>query len=393
MAKEKNTQLLDIFLVFLVMIFVGRIQELIPFLHHSSVGIIVVISLFILIVFSPYHKYEIITWLSYPQVKYILFIAVMILLSVPGSVWPSKSLEFFLNYYIKMMIFIYLIITITNSKRKLYILFFSLVLSVFTLCIVAIINPLNASGRLQETGTYDPNDIALFLTIAIPIIYALSESVKGLRKYLLYGIIAFAIKVILSTGSRGGLLSLLAVVIAILINRRGKNFIKNSIFAVFLLVLIVIFSKPHLDRYITITDLRGDYNIESIGGRLQIWKNGILLIKDNPFLGNGAGVFHIAQGAKIEGAQWMTAHNSFIQIGAELGVFALFAHIWIIWEIGWRSHKNSDFLSIGIRNSLIAYVIGGIFLSWAYVYIFYYLLSLSIAYNRICVLSDNESLL
>src|SRR5678815_3555338 len=75
-----------------------------------------------------------------------------------------------------------------------------------------------------------------------------------------------------------------------------------------------------------------DYNRTDETGRVQIWKRGIGYMLSNPLLGVGAGNFPAAEGLLSPfaqrqqfgvGVRWSAAHNTLVQVGAELGVVGL----------------------------------------------------------------------
>ena len=74
-------------------------------------------------------------------------------------------------------------------------------------------------------------------------------------------------------------------------------------------------------------------------GRLQIWSRGIGYMMDNPVFGVGPGNFQTAEGTLSPfaerqqygvGVRWNAPHNSFVQIGAELGLPGLALYIAVI---------------------------------------------------------------
>ena len=73
--------------------------------------------------------------------------------------------------------------------------------------------------------------------------------------------------------------------------------------------------------------------VESKSGR-----QGIRLMTQNPLTGVGIGIFAIAEGSSRKDTggpkePWKTAHNSFIQIGGELGVGGLILFILLIYYL------------------------------------------------------------
>jgi len=79
----------------------------------------------------------------------------------------------------------------------------------------------------------------------------------------------------------------------------------------------------------TIIKPEEDYNRTAEEGRVKIWKRGIGYMMLHPVFGVGAANFPVAEGTisplagRTEvglGVKWGAAHDSFVQIGAELGI-------------------------------------------------------------------------
>nr|WP_246545502.1 O-antigen ligase family protein [Pelotalea chapellei] len=189
--------------------------------------------------------------------------------------------------------------------------------------------------------------------------------------------------VIPKTGSRGGLLALVAVVLAVLIKKGWRRFFQGAIVAVTVGGIFYYAAGDQLERLMTVSDLDTDYNQTAQEGRVQIWQRTSKMIVQHPLFGSGVGAFITAEGQTHEGGKWSAAHNSFIQIGVELGVIGLLAHLWVIWKMIVLARKNPDKYSFGIEVAMYAYVVGGMFLSWAFAYLFYFFLGLSLAKSRI----------
>ena len=104
------------------------------------------------------------------------------------------------------------------------------------------------------------------------------------------------------------------------------------------IVLIAAASDHYWEQMGTITS-DADYNHTSESGRLQIWSRGIGYMVSNPLLGVGPGNFQAAEGTLSPlaerqqygiGVRWNAPHNSFVQIGAELGFPGLAFYIAVI---------------------------------------------------------------
>jgi O-antigen ligase len=114
-------------------------------------------------------------------------------------------------------------------------------------------------------------------------------------------------------------------------------------------------------------------------------------MSENPIFGVGIDGFTTAEGYshKDIGGKWSTAHNSFIQIGAELGVVGLILFCYIIWaslkgmkkvlkRVGQEERAYSGLTTFyAIQCSWVGYAIGGFFLSAAHSPLFFLLAGLS----------------
>ena len=99
-------------------------------------------------------------------------------------------------------------------------------------------------------------------------------------------------------------------------------------------VYFLISYKLDLTRYLTLLDIGSDYNVSDETGRMQIWERAITLMLSHPITGVGVGCFSMALGYMREGLGlqpiWQVTHNSFLQIGAEVGLIGFVVFILII---------------------------------------------------------------
>ena len=372
-------------LILLIFIYVGRIQELHPILSQLYLGKITIGVVFLL--FLNY-KDKLPTskpLLTYPQGRYLVAISALALMSIPGSIWPGQSFGFVFSFYWKLLLFVYLIFRLVNSEDSLRKMCWGITLSNFILCSAAFLDPKYVDGRLTASYTYDPNDLSLLLVMCLPITYFLMREAHGGKKVFLLVMILFSLFIIPQTGSRGGLLALATVIFALVVKQGWKKaLIILPLSGGLLFFLLSVAAPQHFERFISLSDIDNDYNVSARGGRIDIWKTSLQLMKENPIFGSGAGAFVAAEGhANTEEGKWMTAHNSFLQIGVELGVVALFLHLSVIWKMIRLSRQHSTWLGPGIEIGLYAYCVGGFFLSWAYGYVVYLFIALSLANTSI----------
>ena len=121
---------------------------------------------------------------------------------------------------------------------------------------------------------------------------------------------------------------------------------------------------------------------------------------DHPFLGVGAQAFGIAEGtlapeaARLEeygkGFKWSTAHNAFVEVGAEIGVFGLLLFVGlfvgafrILARVRRGPLREGALLARALTASLVGFAVTAFFLSQAYSAYFYTLLGMTLGLARV----------
>jgi O-antigen ligase len=140
------------------------------------------------------------------------------------------------------------------------------------------------------------------------------------------------------------------------------------------------------DRFARLTaeDEVADYNLEDRSGRLEIWKNGLKILAENPVLGVGIGMFGTAH-FLLDGKIGLTAHNTYLQFAAELGFPGLILYLAMLcsaWRLITRHVEQSDQARAGARWTalkigLVGFGSASFFVSAAYSSTLYYLLGLA----------------
>ena len=148
-----------------------------------------------------------------------------------------------------------------------------------------------------------------------------------------------------------------------------------------------------------------DYNRSSDEGRMKIWERGVGYMLLHRVLGVGAAHFPVAAGtisplaSRAEvglGVKWSAAHDSFAQVGAELGVPGLLLFVAFL-GAGFvslarvsrrpsgapRPRDGSPRLAQALTASLVGWVVGAFFLSLAYSDMIYALVALATALRKV----------
>ncbi len=387
MTTDRRASLAFGLVLILVPIYVGRIQELVPYLdvlHIAKISMILGLVALGLTAdtLRTYNR----SLFSIPQVKIMEAIYILGLIGIPFSIWPGGSLDYLINGLLKLLLFIYLLIACTSTEEDMVKVLWSFVLCMMILAFVGIIAPSLKAGRVYASGTYDPNDMALALVLALPLMYYMAERYAGWKKLLLIGGMFLTLLIIIKTGSRGGFLALVSAAAAVFFEKGLSFTLKRiPIIAVVVMVMLTIAPQQQIERLTHMFDK--DYNTTAKGGREEIWKRGVNLMLHNPIVGIGIGQFTVANG-KMEGGTWNTAHNSYIQIGAELGLPGIALFIMLIRKSFLSLREAEDILKEvwiikGLRAGFYGLCVGMIFLSWAYSFPTYFMFGLCIVIRKI----------
>jgi putative inorganic carbon (HCO3(-)) transporter len=193
--------------------------------------------------------------------------------------------------------------------------------------------------RLTSVGVFNnPNDLARILLITMPLsLYGLVHGRTILARCLAgFALIAFGYAFIL-TYSRGGLLGLVAALGAIFISRFGlkKSFL---LLALSLPAVFFLFQGRQTDLS-AIEDGTGQ-------SRIQLWSDGLQLLRSAPFFGIGYDEYASAVG--------LVAHNSYVQCYVELGIFggSCFLAAFYLPLNAWArlSRRHQQFLDPNLRR-------------------------------------------
>lgn len=390
----------------LVLVFVGRVQELFPPLAPLRLGLVaLVLNALVLAVTVDLgdigFKMRIL-----PQSKLVLAILILAVFTVPFSVWPGASLNFILNF-LRIVFAFFVLLHVMKDERDIKGVVWAGLLAVFLLGAMGLLG--HAVGRLKVSSTYDANDLSYIMVCFIPLAYYLSKTGGRLLRLCYYALLGIMIIVVIGTASRGGFIGLTCVLIFILLKERRYK-LKIFALSIFIGLLAMSFAGPdYWQRMGTIFDEK-DYNYEAGSGRIELWKRGVDMMIDNPLIGAGMGQYQVAEGLLHEGQsgwKWSTSHNSYLQIGVELALPGLIVYLLMIAKsiVVVRKLQVSSVLesmpflratASGLEVGIYGYCLCSIFLSQAYSSVLYYFLALVTALYAVSLKmqasKDQESL-
>ncbi len=384
-------------LILVIWVLVGRVQEIIPGLSYLYLGKVVLGLAAIVYLFTP--------WLpgaaqfSYSQLRYLVYLFGLGLISTLQSFWPGGSFSFMMFGFLSPLFMVFLLLKVIVTYGELRKVFWSIMAFLLLLGGAALF--FTEEGRISASATYDPNDLALIITIFFPLMYYFMINSQGGERLLLMGANLFLIVTMLATQSRSGFIAFCVVTILILIRERVNT--GRILLGGIVVVMVFCFYAPtaFLER-LQVVGSEDDYNMSAGGGRIEVWKRGLGLITEHPFLGVGPNAFPIAEGSKHidqetgTTGKWSAAHNSYIQIASEFGIpgFILYMTVLITTIRSLRSAREklpeeSEFRWVinGLELSFYGFMTGGFFLSQAYSSALFLIIGLSVAVQ---ILSQNS---
>lgn len=208
-------------------------------------------------------------------------------------------------------------------------------------------------GRVRYRGTLeDPNELALVLGLVLPFAFAFFDR-RGTLARLLLVVLAIGLIGVCTyfTQSRGGQLVFLTVLAVYFVRRYGIR--RGLAVGLALALPILLFGGRS----------GGESSTEE---RTEAWWTGLHLLQASPGFGVGAGRF-------TEHHE-LTAHNSLIQAGAELGLpgLLLFASILYlaikipVQALGTEVAPVARTWAVALLASMAGLLVGSFFLSFAY---------------------------
>jgi len=325
-------------------------------------------------------------------------------LSIPGSLYPRYSFEFLLKDYLRTVVLMLLVAASVRGLADLRRLVWLQVVGVTLFSAVMLTRGSVASdGRLSETAYYDVNDLATLIVCSLPLALHLWRWSGVWARLALLAILACLMVTLVKTGSRGGFLGFVAVAVYLLVWFDGVAPAKRwAAVALPVLLLVALGGGGYFERMQTLLHPDTDYNWSgnSETGRMEVWKRGIGYMLDRPLLGVGAQAFGVAEGTLApeavereeygKGFKWSTAHNAFVEIGAEIGVLGLLLFVALLvgaFRVLARARRGPQreaaVLARALTGSLVGFVVTACFLSQAYSAYFYTLLGMTLGLARV----------
>lgn len=348
----------------------------------------------------------------------LMFLAGVMLATVPFSIWPGGALNEFLETFVKVLIVFVLMLNTLTSVRRIEQVAWLIVLCTGYIALRGVIDyargmNLVEGGRLAGAvgGIFgNPNDLALNMVSILPlaVVFAMSKRHGTGWRMAAAAIALLMIATVIFTKSRAGTLGLVVVLVALLsLSRLVKPPVLIGALAASLLILPALPGSFWM-RMATIFDSEQDAQqfTGSREARERLLTDGWNAFMDHPLTGVGAGQF-VNYNPPDRQERWRETHNVLLQVAADLGLFGLAAFVFLISRgiatglllrrrLGpaRRRHRAPPLdaralapderqmlheLAIALTAALIGWFTCALFASVAYAWTFYYLLALLVA--------------
>ncbi len=261
-----------------------------------------------------------------------------------------------------------------------------------TLGIGVNIDPFYQSNRVTFFGA-NSNSIGNWCATAVVFILGIHVTnikIKSLYKLIFLSAVPLLISVMLSTGSRGALLSLAISLLILFSGFRSKLYVKAIYFIVgvfaFNYIIEMIDNSIVMSKRFALLMEKGDED------RLNIWGNAIQIIYDNPIFGLGYTGYENEMNLRF--GYFLDTHNIFLYFLVSGGIIALFIYFYFLKNIFLNIWLNNIKNTILFPLSLFAVYIFTVFKSggiindkstWlllGFIYGFYYYFSTLNAVNH-----------
>lgn len=350
-----------------------------------------------------------------PEVAGVFALALVVLATVPFSIWPGGALRVFTDQFIQVtLIFLLMANTMTSPKRInricwVIVLAFGYVSARVCLDYLRGVNLVEGNRAAGPVGGFfqNPNDLALNLAAFLPLamVYVL-RSGSVARRLLCAGISILMLAALIFTKSRGGALALVTMLAVFVVASRLVT--PATILAGVLALAVITPAIPQSfwDRMASITDASRDPT-GSRAERKALIEDAWRTFLRYPLTGVGAGQFeNYSETGEIR--RWRVTHNTPLQLAADIGIGGVVAFYLLVvrgvaaaWWTRRRAHRGvrdargraitpDDGLDARERRffethgaallaGMAGWFVAAMFASVAYSWTFYYLLGLSVA--------------
>ena len=336
------------------------------------------------------------------EVRLILILMSIALISIPFSKWPGGSVEFFLDQYSKSIIVFFLVANVLTSFRRYRTFLWTIgIFSAFN-AVLGIKNYLSGSFVLTDGRVLggvsgiasNPNDLALTLNLAIPFLVYLYSTAKSSRQRILVAVlIAINVGGIVISFSRGGFVTLVVFVLWtawMCGQRQGMGIFIKTVAGMVVLALVLLLAGP--EGYGSRIDSISDMDKDTTGSSQARWQGMVGAAQGMLAHPLGVGLHMNNLVLHDMGLGWLGVHNVYLELGAELGFPGLIVFLMLLYgliasmkkvRIQYEHIPEMAQLAQAGGGAMVAYATAAMFHPVAYHFYFYIVAGLMIACQQL----------
>jgi O-antigen ligase len=391
----------------IVFTYIWRVQDAFPILGKIGVPVLAVAAALLFFI-STRHPSRRMRLLRQPTSTLLIALLVIMVIGLPFSMWRGHSATFVLKGFLPNLFFFVLVAASVRTIRDVeWYALVNLYGALVYATVVSLFFSVGGDGRLGGLVYYDANDFGLVMVCTIPFaVYFLSKGHRSSRRVAALIALAMFMIAMVKSGSRGGFIGLVAVMLYVLLRYRAiPSRVRLLVGVLGAALFLGLASDTYWTSMGTILHPQNDYNYTDKLGRVEVWKRGLGYMRSYPVMGVGVGAYPVAEGtselaqelaASGRGFKWSVAHNSFLETGAELGVPGLLVFVAILGVTGlslarlsprgrwapWISRREMALAQMLI-GALVGFAVAGFFVSAEYFAYLYFLLGLSVGLTKL----------
>jgi O-Antigen ligase len=324
-----------------------------------------------------------------PARLFLVFLGVVVVVAV----FHGTGFQYAVSRYLGFLVFLPFIIVAVRSESDLRRVLQAMVLS-FVLMFPYGVRQMVRFGDRLGVGLYEANYLATILVLLVPLALVLASQQRvPMRRALWAGCALLLVLMVFLTSSRGGFIGLLAAFMVFVYRRRG---IGGAVAVLLLLLGTILVLPTDLGSRALATIFQDTSSAlppgleQSNRAHVALFWAALRMIADNPLTGVGPLNFKELSTLYTGLDQGNIAHNSFLEIAAELGLPALGIFLLLIAatfrtlgraaRLGAGSAEARELASWaeGLRSGLIGFLVAGCFISAQYEKILWLTLFLAI---------------
>jgi hypothetical protein len=324
---------------------------------------------------------------------YWIAFAVWLVLATPFSFWKGGSVKLLLSFFRTEFPMLFLVgglpVDWPECRKMLGAIALGGLVNVATGWLF--VRDLAGRVSLEAGSIANSNDFAAHLLLVLPflVMIAWGAGQLGVFRVVLYPVVAYGAYLIVSTGSRGGLVALFASAAFVLLKFPLRARLAAALIMPLAAVAVITLAPKYaIDRLATLfhsNDVSNPQLLEAIGSRMSriiLLQAGVQLTLQHPLFGVGPGEFADYHGTEGRErgmyGQWQVAHNSYTEVSSEAGIPALIFFLgailstyWLLSKTYQRSRKKewSEGIakaSLCVMLALVGFSVSIFFLTLAY---------------------------